>query len=213
MDERYWSAVRTLRLRLADFLDTLTAAEWNAPSLCQGWRVRDVAGHLAIIPTLTTWQLLTVAPRAGFNPNKINTLIAVRSGSREPAVVVSQIRAHADATRTARVLDTRDCLFDVIVHAQDIALPLGREFPIPAEDLGPALRRVWSMGWPFHAQRKLTGVTLTATDIEWAQGRGPKVAGPALALLLLLTGRFESALPSLDGPGIMMIQQPAAAGS
>jgi uncharacterized protein (TIGR03083 family) len=207
MDEEYWSAVRTLRLRIADLLESLTPAQWNAPSLCQGWRVRDVAGHLAIIPTITTWNTVAVAPRAGFNPNKINTLVAVRSGSRDCGLIVSEIRQHAPDRRTARLLDTRDCLFDVIVHAQDISMPLGREFLVPAEYCRPALQRVWAMGWPFHARRKLAGLSLTATDLDWAEGDGPEVCGPALALLLLVTGRTAAALPSLNGPGTAMLKE------
>lgn len=31
---------------LADFLETLTPQRWDAESLCQGWRVRDVAAHV-----------------------------------------------------------------------------------------------------------------------------------------------------------------------
>jgi hypothetical protein len=84
MDDSYWSAVRTTRLRIADLLESLTPYEWNAESLCPGWRVRDVAGHLALVPAITTWDMVKVAPRAGFNPNRINTLLAIRHGSRDP---------------------------------------------------------------------------------------------------------------------------------
>ena len=34
------------RTDLADFLATLTPGEWVAPSLCEGWRVRDVVAHV-----------------------------------------------------------------------------------------------------------------------------------------------------------------------
>ncbi|WP_226874470.1 maleylpyruvate isomerase family mycothiol-dependent enzyme [Microbispora sitophila] len=212
MDEEYWAAVRGLRLRVADLLEALSPAEWDTSSLCRGWRVRDVAGHLAIIPTITTWDLVAATPRAGFNPHRINTLIARRNGSRDRADLVAQIRRHADDRRTARVLDARDSLFDVIVHSQDIALPLGRDFPVPAEHSRRALRRVWEMGWPFNASRKLAGVTLRATDTGWSEGAGPEVAGPALALLLLATGRTAPALDSLHGPGIATLK-PAQGGA
>lgn len=201
MDEAYWSAVRTMRLRIADLLGSLSPAEWNAPSLCRGWRVRDVAGHLALVPTITTWDMVWVAPRARFNPNRINTLLAIRHGSRPPEEIVAKIREHAGDRRTARTLDTRNSLFDTIVHSQDIALPLRRDFPVPAELSREGLQRVWAMGWPFHARRSLAGLTLRATDITWTVGTGPEVAGTALDLLLLLTGRTTAAR-SLHGPGV-----------
>ncbi|MFE1955243.1 maleylpyruvate isomerase family mycothiol-dependent enzyme [Streptomyces sp. NPDC059524] len=196
----YWSAVRATRLRIADLLEDLSPAEWERESLCRGWRVRDVAGHLALVPTITTWDMLAAAPRARFDPDRINTALARRHGRRAPADLVATIREHAGTRRTAKVLDTRNALFDAIVHSQDIALPLGRSFPVPAEHSREDLRRVWAMGWPFHAGRRLAGFTLRATDTDWETGDGPEIAGPALALLLLSTGRTVS-LPALRGEG------------
>jgi|SRR5690348_9186405 uncharacterized protein (TIGR03083 family) len=202
MDEAYWSAVRTMRLRIADLLESLSPAEWNAPSLCRGWRVRDVAGHLALIPTITTWDMLAVAPQAQFNPNRINTLLAVRQGAGNSNEIAAKIRQHAGERRTAKVLDTRNSLFDAIVHSQDIALPLGRDFAVPVEYSREGLRRVWAMGWPFNARRNLAGLTLRATDTDWTAGTGPEVAGDALSLLLLLTGRSTAVMDALHGPGV-----------
>jgi uncharacterized protein (TIGR03083 family) len=202
MDEAYWSAVRTMRLRIAGLLDPLSPAEWNAPSLCRGWRVRDVAGHLALVPAITTWDMIAVAPRARFNPNRINTLLAIRQGSGDPDEIVAKIREHAGERRTAKLLDTRNSLFDAIVHSQDIALPLGKHFPVPVEYSREGLQRVWSMGWPFNARRNLADLTLRATDTDWAAGAGPEVDGTALSLLLLLTGRTAAVMDSLHGPGV-----------
>lgn len=201
MDEAYWSAVRDMRLRVAALLEALEPAEWDAPSLCAGWRVRDVAGHLALIPTIGTWDLVAVAPRSRFDANRINTLMARRYGSRDPQDLAAAIRRHAADRHTARVLDPRNSLFDVVVHSQDIALPLGRALPVPAEYSRRGLNRVWEMGWPFRARRRLRGLTLRATDADWTVGAGPEVAGPALSLLLLATGRTALA-ETLHGPGV-----------
>ncbi|MER7927364.1 maleylpyruvate isomerase family mycothiol-dependent enzyme [Streptomyces sp. NPDC096057] len=198
--DSYWAAVRTTRLQIADLLEELAPAEWEQESLCRDWRVRDVAGHLALVPTITTWDMVAVAPRARFNPDRINTMLARRHGSRDPADLVAAIRSHAGTRRTAKVLDTRNALFDAIVHGQDIALPLARRLPVPAEHSRQALRRVWAMGWLFHAQRHLAGFTLRATDTDWRKGDGPEIAGPALALLLLATGR-TACLDTLQGDG------------
>jgi uncharacterized protein (TIGR03083 family) len=202
MDEEYWSAVRTIRLRIADLLESLSPAEWNAASLCPEWRIRDVAGHLALVPTITTWDMVAAAPRARFNPHRINTLLAIRYGSEPPDAIVAKMRTHAGDRRTAKSLDTRNALFDAIVHSQDIALPLGRDFAVPADAGRLGLQRVWAMGWPFHARRTLAGRTLRATDTDWTAGSGPEVAGSALPLLLLLTGRTAAAVDSLHGSGV-----------
>jgi uncharacterized protein (TIGR03083 family) len=202
MDNRYWPAVRATRLSVADLLESLTAGEWDAPSLCPGWRVRDVAGHLGLVPRITAWDLIGAAPRGRFNPHRINTVLARREGAHPPEQIVATIRAHAGDRRTAAGLDTRNSLFDVIVHSQDIALPLGRSLAIPPEHSRLGLQRVWEMGWPFRARKRLAGRTLRATDTDWSVGAGPEVRGPALALLLLLTGRDAAATDALDGPGV-----------
>ena len=206
MDDSYWSAVRSVRLDVADLLESLGEADWDAPSLCRGWRVRDVAGHLSVVPTITTWDMVSAAPRAGFNPNRVNTRLAIRHGSRPPEEILAQLRAHAADRRTAWVLDTRNSLFDVIVHSQDIAVPLGRDFTVPADYSRRGLQRIWEMGWPFHARRRLAGLTLRATDTDWMVGTGPEVSGTALSLLLLLTGRTSTVLDSLHGSGVTTLR-------
>lgn len=204
-DETYWSAVRRTRLGIADMLEGLSEQEWDRPSLCEGWRVRDVAAHVAMVPTITTWDLFSAAPRAGFNPHRMNTVLATRSGSRPPSQILADLRAHAHERRTARVLSTRDSLFDVLVHSQDMAVPLQVDFTVPPEHARLGLQRVWEMGWPFHARKRLAGLTLRATDTAWTVGEGPEVSGPAIALLLLLTGRTSTAVRSLEGPGVQRL--------
>jgi len=45
--DQVWEAIGRERLSLADLLDELSAQEWETPSLCAGWRVRDVATDCA----------------------------------------------------------------------------------------------------------------------------------------------------------------------
>ena len=128
MTEEYWAAVRTVRLQIADLLDTLNAEEWEAQSLCTQWRVRDVAGHVALVPTITTWQLLAVAPRARFNIHRMNTLTARRAGSAPPQAIVTKLRQHAADRTTARVLNVADSLFDA---GREVAIPRSPAPPSP----------------------------------------------------------------------------------
>jgi uncharacterized protein (TIGR03083 family) len=204
-EESYWAAVTDMRSRVADLLEGLEPDEWERPSLCADWRVRDVAGHLSLVPTITTWEMVAAAPRARFDPNRINTLLARRYAEPPTREIVARVREHAADRRTAAVLDTRDALFDAVVHSQDIALPLGRTVDVPVAAARAGLGRVWDMGWPFRAKRRLAGLSLRADDTDWAVGEGPEVSGTAVALLLLLTGRTDAALPSLSGPGLPVI--------
>ena len=82
------------------------------------------------------------------------------------------------------------------MHGQDMALPLNRNLPVPPDAALNALQRAWSMGWPFHAGKRLAGYRLTATVTDWAAGDGPTIAGTTVTLLLLATGLTKTALPA-----------------
>ncbi|WP_298885889.1 maleylpyruvate isomerase family mycothiol-dependent enzyme [uncultured Serinicoccus sp.] len=203
MDDQYWSTVRTMRMEFADFLDTLSAQQWDAASLCAGWRVRDVVGHVSVVPRVTARQMLAVAPRARFDINGINMLIGIQEGQRDPQELVALLRRHAaDRIPSRPVPDPRNLLFDLIVHGQDVARPLGRDLPVAAAQAQQGLERVWAMGWRFRARTRLGGLSLRATDTHWAAGTGPEVTGSTLALLLLATGRTTAVLDELHGPGV-----------
>lgn len=51
------------------------------------------------------------------------------------------IREHAGPQRPAKTLDTRKSLFDLVVHSQDIAVPVGRDLPVPPASAAPAWSR------------------------------------------------------------------------
>jgi uncharacterized protein (TIGR03083 family) len=91
-------------------------------------------------------------------------------------------------------------LIDVLVHGQDIAIPLGRTRPVPTVAAMAAADRVWPDLFPWRAARKLGGFRFAATDCAWSAGDGQLVEGPITAILLLLTGR-NAALSQLSGPG------------
>ncbi|HEY6574294.1 MAG TPA: maleylpyruvate isomerase family mycothiol-dependent enzyme, partial [Mycobacterium sp.] len=44
---------RDERLDLADFLAGLTPEQWASPTLCEDWRVRDVAAHVVSFEGMT----------------------------------------------------------------------------------------------------------------------------------------------------------------
>jgi uncharacterized protein (TIGR03083 family) len=200
--EQTWSIIVERRRAVADLLDTLTEREWETPSLCAGWRIRDVAAHLAVIPNPPSIVgLLAGAVRARGSFDRLNRDIAVRHAARPPADIAQEVRRFAASRRMPVVTNHRNVLFDLLVHSQDIAVPLGRRLPMPVDAAAAGATRVWRMGWPFRARRRLRGLSLTATDTAWTVGAGPTVAGPIEALLLLLTGRTATALPRLTGPG------------
>jgi uncharacterized protein (TIGR03083 family) len=200
--EDSWRTIRAQRLSLADLLEGLTDAQWDTPSLCAGWRVRDVAAHVAVAPQVPGLSsMLADAVRARGSFNRLNHDVAVRHAARPITQIVAELREHAGSRRLPVVTNYQNILFDILVHGQDIAIPLGLRRDMPVEAARAGASRVWTMGWPFWASRRLRGFRLTATDTTWTVGNGADVRGPIDALLLLLTGR-PAALPRLTGDGL-----------
>jgi uncharacterized protein (TIGR03083 family) len=186
-DARIWTHIDEQRADLADFLDTLTAEQWETPSLCPGWTVRDVAVH--VTQSATNWAKLTLElARSGFRFNAV-TLRMARDDQRSPHEVTTAMRAMVGGRRRPPGTAPADPLMDVLVHAQDIAIPLGvrRVMPIPAAVV--AAERVWSMGFPFNARKRFPNTTFTATDADFSVGAGEDVRAPIQNILMTLSGR------------------------
>jgi uncharacterized protein (TIGR03083 family) len=76
-ENEVWQHIDTERARFADLLDDLTEAEWETPSLCTGWRVREVAAHLTLSQTGAGRAMIDLL-KAGGNMNRMIHDTAVR---------------------------------------------------------------------------------------------------------------------------------------
>jgi uncharacterized protein (TIGR03083 family) len=201
-----WRVIHQERSSLADLLETLTPEEWAHPSLCEGWTVRDVAAHVIGAPETTYRQALSAAVRAGGRYNRTIYEEGKRLSRRPTADIVADFR-RLDGSRSLPPFVTHhEALVDILVHTQDIAIPLDRHHEMPREAARDAAARSWRMGFPFGAWRNLRGCRLEATDIDWVAGSGALVRGPVSALLLLVTGR-PVALHHLEGDGLPLVRQ------
>ena len=201
-DEK-WSVIARQRHAVAELLAALDEDDWERPSLCAEWRIRDVAAHLALTPqSPRIWHILALGLRARGDFDAVNRDLAVAHAGRPSAQLVAELRDLADSRRRPAITTLDNLLFDTLVHVQDVAVPLGLHAAMPLDAAREGAERVWRMGWPFWARRRLRGVHLTATDVDWTAGEGLEVRGPVQPLLLLLTGRSGAALPHLHGPGL-----------
>lgn len=200
-DEK-WAVIGGQRRVLADLLAGLDEQQWQRPSLCTEWRVKDVAAHVALAPQSPgLLRILARGLRARGDLQAVNRDMAIAHADRAPAELVADLRTLADSRRKPAITTVDNLLFDTMVHIQDVAVPLGLQVFLPLDAAREGADRVWRMGWPFWARRRLRGLRLTAVDVDWSVGDGPEVRGPVTALLLLLTGRTDAALPQLSGAG------------
>jgi uncharacterized protein (TIGR03083 family) len=197
--DEVWRTIDQQRAELADLMETFTEADWETPSLCEGWRVREVAAHLTLAHTTLRQGLgPAIRARGGFNRVIYQTAIWQAELPVEDYPVL--LRNMVGSRKKAPFISDLEPLIDVLVHGQDMAVPLGRTREMPPEAAATAAQRAWSMGFPFRAKRQLRGFTLAARDHPWTVGDGPLVEGPVGALLMLVTGRHV-VLPELSGPG------------
>ena len=75
-----WSDVHQERHALLELLETLTGEEWDAPSLCTEWRVRDVVGHMVSETSMTVPRVAWGFMRSGFHINRYIAASARRRG-------------------------------------------------------------------------------------------------------------------------------------
>ncbi|TWD74888.1 uncharacterized protein (TIGR03083 family) [Kribbella amoyensis] len=200
--ETIWHHIDAERASLADLLSGLTIEQWDTPSVCPGWRVRDVAAHVISSPQARVWPVVRGLARARGDFNRMVYEEARRAGSQyAPAEIVAQYREYAGSRRHPPGTTTADPLLDVLIHTQDIARPLGIRRDVPVNAAMVAAERIWTKAFPFKARKRLAGVRLVATDCAWSVGEGAEVRGVMGDLLLVLSGRTVS-VPELTGRGV-----------
>jgi uncharacterized protein (TIGR03083 family) len=190
---------RDERIEFADFLAGLTPEQWDGPTLCKGWRVRDVAAHVVSFEGMTPRELATRFLKGRLQMDRINGLGVSDLADRSPEQLITLLRDNAEPRGMGAGFGGRVALTDNMIHQQDIRRPMGLARTIPTERLcaaldfvrySPTIRGAW----------RARGVRLVATDSDWSYGKGPQVRGPGEALLMVMAGRPD-ALRDLDGPG------------
>jgi hypothetical protein len=128
--------------------------------------------------------------------------------------LIADIRGMVGSRRHNLGVTHLETLIDIVVHGQDIAVPLSRELEVATEAVAVAATRVWSSHttrrdrWKANVFRKVPyePYRLTATDTPWSVGAGPEIRAPILAILMVLTGRLIS-LPQLTGEGAIALTE------
>jgi uncharacterized protein (TIGR03083 family) len=184
------------RRDLVTLLRTLSDEEWQAPSLCDGWRVRDVAAHV-LYDVIPTWQYLAILVKGRFSVDRINNRLVDREQETPTSQLVDRLESSIGRGALAR-LAPATALADVVVHHQDIRRPLGRPRCIPEERLVSVLNHPDPFALPWRHTR---GLRFVATDVDWSNGRGPEVRGTGEAIVLATVGR-PVVLDELTGDGV-----------
>ena len=199
-----WPLIHGEREALADDLASLTDEQWATASLCPDWSVRDVLGHVIATAKMTPGAFVTGLARAGFRFNDMSNLRIAAEATAAPADGLAELRRHlTDTTHPPGPVETM--LGEAVVHGEDIRRPLGIKRAYPPEAVTRSADFFRRSNLLIGSKRRIAGLRLRADDLEWAAGTGPEVTGPALSLLMAMTGR-AAALDDLSGEGVAALR-------
>lgn len=199
--------VRDQVLDLAGRLAGIRRDEWDMASLCDGWRIRDVCAHLIAGEQGAFTFAAVVAGMVRYR-GSFDRWLAVDGRSRgqqDPSTILADLRVVATSRPAPPRSGQLRALTHVLVHGQDMCRPLGIDRDLPEADL-VAVAGFVSTSIIFRAKRRISGLRLEASDLEWTFGQGPVVVGRAEALIMTMAGR-AAALDELAGEGAESLRQ------
>lgn len=189
MTENIRAAVAAERRDQAELLAGLTEQQWDAPSLCEGWRVREVIAHTTLPFRSSGRRVILEILKSGGRFNHASDRMARKDAAALSADdLVATLRANADHPWTPPGGGATGALSHDVIHGLDITVALGLDRQVPHERLRLVLDGMNPRSVKYFGA-DLEGKRLEATDLDWSFGEGRPVRGLAQDLLLLVCGR------------------------
>ena len=169
-----WSMIHHERAALADDLATLSDEQWDVPSMCTGWSVRDVVAHLTASAKISVPGFFIKMAGSGFSFTRMQTKdIAVERGA-STAETLERFRGQITST-THPPGPTDTWLGEAVIHGADIRRPLGIAQSTPTDAAVRVAEFYKGSNLVVGAKKRIDGLQLTATDADWSTGSGPAV--------------------------------------
>jgi uncharacterized protein (TIGR03083 family) len=183
------AAVQAERREQAELLATLTPEQWEAPTLCDGWRVREVIAHTTAPFRTSIGRILLDLAKSRGSINRMADRSARRDATRlTPEQLLAALRNNITHPWTPPGGGPEGALAHDVIHGLDITVGLGLNRRPPPERIALVLAGLSPKKVAFFGT-DLTGIHLQATDLNWTYGTGTPVRGLAQDLLLVICGR------------------------
>jgi uncharacterized protein (TIGR03083 family) len=219
MNPKYdYAALTRAELKaMSDFLHTLKESEWDEPSLCEGWKIRHVVGHLALGYSLPLPKvMLLLAFKYGFSLPKASHYASMQFGdAHKPKELLAIFDKYTSLPKFRGIAATgspAEHFVDHLIHNWDVSLPLDKPLQVPENRLRAGLDTMVVIEGKsgIAPGRKLAeGLKLTTTDVAWSFGEGKEVTGDAMSLILALSGR-QRGFYGLRGDGLFILRERVA---
>ena len=173
---------------LADLLLERTGDTWDAPTLCDKWRVRHVVAHVTMPARMTPEQFGAEMAAAGGDFAVVSDTVAARDASLPVAELLDQLRSPALHAWQPPGGGAAGALSHAVIHSLDVTVALGRPPVAPTAGATAVLDQLTASGGALFGV-DLTDTRLEAIDTEWAWGAGHLVRATSGCLVALLSGR------------------------
>ena len=202
-----WDVVHGERAALASDLAGLDDQQWETRSLCGDWTVEQVVGHMTAAAATSPAKWMVRFAGTGFRFDTLITGDIARQTEGGPAETLARFRA-VERSNGHPPGPVDSWLGETIVHAEDIRRPLGIAHDSPVDAVTRLADFYTRSNLLIGAKKRVAGLTLRATDADWSTGSGPEVEGPAIAIVMAMTGRRD-ALDELQGDGVAVLRDRA----
>jgi uncharacterized protein (TIGR03083 family) len=182
-------AVAAEFMALADLLESATDAQWGMPSLCEGWRVREVIAHMTMAARYPEDKFMAELRRCDFDFGRLSNEIASRDAGLPTSELVANLRSDTMRHWTPPGGGYHGALNHVVIHGLDVTVPLGVPRRSPDEIIRTVLDDLTKGGVHAHFGTSIDGRSLQATNLDWSYGSGSPLRGRAEDLALVLCGR------------------------
>jgi uncharacterized protein (TIGR03083 family) len=175
--------------RLADTLEQLDPDVWDSPSLCEGWRVREVIAHVTMAARLTVEQFGAELAAVSGDFQLLSDTIATRDSALPIAEHLANLRSPVLAAWQPPGGGEIGALNHAVVHGLDVtnALQLPRACSEATAQVILDSLTEGGVGARFGVD--LEGLRLEATDLDWNWGDGRAVSASAAELISLVCHR------------------------
>lgn len=178
------------RREMSALLTDLPESAWDAPSLCAGWRVREVVAHMTMPFRSSPLAFLLGMVRARGDFNKASDRWARDDAAKfTSAELAASMRENAGNRWKPPGGGFAGALGHDVVHGLDVTVALGLDRDVPAERLAVVLGGPGAEKGRKYFGVDLHGIELRATDLGWSLGSGKPLEGKAQHLLLVTSGR------------------------
>ena len=177
------------RRDLAAILAGLPPEGWDAPTLCRGWRVREVVAHITMPFRYRLPRFAFEMARSRGNFSRMADRCARRDGAAPPAELAATLRDNERNPWKPPGGGFEGALTHDVIHGLDITVALGLGRRVPEDRLRTVLAAVTGPKSQKFFGTDLAGVALQAEDLDWSLGSGVPMSGQAQDLALVLCGR------------------------